>query len=441
MSQDTEHDLDFLSPRDAALKRVGSRKSYLAQKIILLFFIAFIVWALFSDLHEVTKGTGKVTSSTHLQTISNLEGGIVKEILVRDDQIVSEGQVLLRLDKTISQAKLTQDLENYYRLLATSERLRAQITNRRAFIPSQELRSFAPNLVLQEQERFRSNGMKKQNEYSIGQRDLEIKQQELQETEAKFKDAKRQRNFVKKQIEIAEPLAEKKIYARMDFIKLKRDLAEQDSQINLLKANLRRQSVAIKQARERLSQIQIRFHNEDLLELREVESRLAEARGAQIANRDRVSRTEIRSPIKGTIRDIKVRTIGGVIQPGEAIMDIVPLNDTLIIEAQIPPSDIGFIYEGMPATVKVTAFDSSTYGGLDAIIEEISADTITDKRDVTYYRVILRTKSNMLEKDGKFYSILPGMQVEVDILTGQKSILAYLMKPFTRALQSAMTER
>ena len=227
----------------------------------------------------------------------------------------------------------------------------------------------------------------------------------------------------------------------MDFIKLKRDLAEQDSQINLLKANLRRQSVAIKQARERLSQIQIRFHNEDLLELREVESRLAEARGAQIANRDRVSRTEIRSPIKGTIRDIKVRTIGGVIQPGEAIMDIVPLNDTLIIEAQIPPSDIGFIYEGMPATVKVTAFDSSTYGGLDAIIEEISADTITDKRDVTYYRVILRTKSNMLEKDGKFYSILPGMQVEVDILTGQKSILAYLMKPFTRALQSAMTER
>jgi adhesin transport system membrane fusion protein len=143
----------------------------------------------------------------------------------------------------------------------------------------------------------------------------------------------------------------------------------------------------------------------------------------------------------GTIRDLKVRTVGGAIQPGEAILDIVPLNDALIVEAQISPSEVGFVRVGLPATIKVTAYDSSTYGGLEGIVEQISPDTITDKREQSYFRVYLRTKSNMLVKKGQSHLIVPGMQVEVDILTGKKSILNYLMKPFLRAVENSMTER
>ncbi|MCE3231671.1 MAG: type secretion rane fusion protein HlyD family [Alphaproteobacteria bacterium] len=434
-------DLDFLPPRAAALLRVGHKKTYLAQKIIFLFFVFFMVWAYFSELHEVTKGTGKIISSTHLQTINNLEGGIVKEILVKDGQVVSQGQILVRLDTTISQSRYMQDLENFYRFLATSERLRAQIANMPSFIPSEELMLNAPNLALEEQKRFNASREKKQNEMNIANKDYEIKKQELKESKAKLEDAKQQYDFASEQVKIIKPLVDKKIYSKIDYIKTMRDLVEQEAQLKLLKVTVNRQMVAVKQAKDRRDQVKIRDHNDDLTELRDVEGKLAEARAAQTADRDRVTRTEIRSPIMGTIRDLKIRTVGGVIQPGEAILDIVPLNDTLVVEAQIAPGDVGFLHKGMHATIKVTAFDFGSYGGLDAIVEQISADTITDKRDQTYYRVLLQTNSNFLVKNGKAYPILPGMQVEVDILTGRKSVWNYFMKPFTRALQNALTER
>ncbi len=436
-----EQDLDFLPPRAAALFRVGNKKGYLAQKIILLFFIIFIVWAYFSELHEVTKGTGKIISSTHLQTINNLEGGIIKEILVRDDQVVQQGQVLVRLDTTIAQAKYYQDLENYYRFLATVERLRAQINNAESFFPSQELMTNASNLIPQEIERFRSNKLKRQNDIMIAQKDFEIKGRELEETKTKFADAKKQYAFVREQANLTQPLAESKIFSRIEYIKIMRDLNEQKTQLDLLKVSIKRLTVAVQQTKDRYDQVIIRYRTEDLQELREFEGKLAEAKGAQLIDKDRMMRSQIISPITGTIRDLKVRTVGGVIQPGEAILDIVPLNDTLIVEAQMAPSDMGFVRVGLSATIKVTAYDFSSFGGLDATVEQISPDAITDKREQSYFRVFLRTTSNVLVKDGKAHRIMPGMQVEVDILTGQKSILTYLFKPFLRALGNSMTER
>ena len=436
-----EQDLEFLPPRAAALFRVGNKKTYLAQKIILLFFLFFVIWAYFSQLHVVTKASGKIVSSSHIQTVNNLEGGIVKEILVREDQVVQQGQVLIRLDTTIAKAKYFQDLENYYRFLASVERLRAQINNTGAFFPSQELMLNAQNLANQEVERFRANMFRKQNEIMIARKDLEIKMQEWEETKTRYKDARNQYEYVAEQVKITKPLAEKKIFSRLDYIKTMRDMNEQKSQLDILKVTMKRLETAVKQSQDKLNQVSIRLHTEDLQELRDFEARLAEAKGAQTINKDRVMRTEIVSPIMGTIRDLKVRTVGGVIQPGEAMLDIVPLNDTLIVEAQISPSDVGFVHIGLPATIKVTAYDFSSFGGLEGVVEQISADTITDKREQSYYRIYLRTKSNFLEKNGRQYLIIPGLQVEVDILTGKKSILNYLMKPFLRAVDNSMTER
>lgn len=434
-------DLEFLPPRAAALLRVGNKKTYLVQKAIGIFFILFIFWAHYFQLHETTKGTGKVVAFSRTQTINNLEGGIIKEILVHDDEIVEPGQVLVRLDRTISEAKYLQDLENFFRFLAASERLQAQINNAKLFEASPYLKQNVPQIALQEEERFKSAQEKKQNDVDIATQDVQVKQEEVKETETKLKNIRDQYNLVLKQIQITEPLAKKKIYPEMDYLKVRRDMVEQKAQLESLKVMLKRQRATLKQANERLDQVYIRYRNDDLQELRDVEGKLAEARGAQTADWNRVFRTEIRSPVRGTVRDIKLRTVGGVVQPGEAIMDIVPLEDTLLIEAQIAPADIAFLHPGMPATIKITAYDFSNYGGLEAIVQEISPDTITDKREQNYYRILLHTKTNALVKNGKVMPILPGMQVEVDILTGQKSVLTYLMKPFLRALQNSMTER
>jgi len=299
----------------------------------------------------------------------------------------------------------------------------------------------APNLAKEESVRFASNLLKKQNDLNIARKDYEMKRQEMNEIKEKMNEVKEQYEYASEQVKIITPLAKNKIYSQMDYLKLMRDYSDQKAQLRVLKVNLKRLSVAVKQAKDRLDQVLIRYRTDDLQELRDIEGRLAEVRGAKTADQDRVARSEIRSPITGTIRDIKVRTIGGVVQPGEALLDIVPLNDTLIVEAQIAPSDVAFIRPGMTATIKVTAYDFSTYGGLEATVEHISADTITDKREQTFYRVLLQTKSNVLAKKGRLYAIMPGMQVEVDILTGQKSVLNYFLKPFLRAIDNSMTER
>lgn len=439
-SSHDDPNLDFLPPRVAALLRVGHKKTYLAQKIIFLFFTACIIWASFAELQQITKGIGKVKTSTHLQTINNFEGGIVKEILVHNDQAVSQGQVLLRLDTTISESKYRQDSENFYRLLAEAERLHAQISNMNSFIPSQELILNAPNLVAREQGRFQSNIQKKRSEINIARKDHQIKWQELNESIAKLIDAKEQYQITSEQVKITKPLADKKIYSRMDYLKGMRDLSDQKAQVNLLRVTVERQKAAVEQAKERLQQVPIRYHDEDLNELREIEERLAGARQAKTIALDRVTRTKVRSPITGVVRDLKAKSIGSTVQPGEALLDIVPLDDTLVVEAQISPSNIGFIRTGMPATIKVTTFDFSNYGGLDGVIEEISPDTITDNQEQAYYRVLLRTNSNVLVKDGVAHRILPGMQVEVNILSGHKSVMGYLLKPFTRALQNSLSE-
>ena len=436
-----EIDLDFLPPRAAALLRVGHKKTYLAQKAIFIFVVSFMAWAYFAQLHEVTKGSGKIISSSRIQTINNLEGGIIREVLVQDGQIVARGQVLVQLDTTISQAKYAQDLENYFRFLAAAQRLQAQVNGAQNFMPGAYVMANAPAIAAEEVERFRAAQAKKKNDMQIAVEDLGLKQQELAETVSKLKGLKKEYDLVVQQASIIKPLADQKIYSKIDYLKIQRDMVEQKAQMDLLKVTVKRQKLAITQAQERVNQIEIRTHNEDLEALKEMEGKEAEARGAQIMGGDRYKRGVIVSPINGVIRDIKLRTIGGVVQPGEAIMDIVPWEDTLLVEAQISPSDVAFLHPGMLATIKVTAYDFSSYGGLEATIQEISPDTITDKREQSFYRVLLRTKTNTIIKNGKMYPILPGMQVEADILTGQKSVLQYLGKPFSKALQNSLTEK
>jgi membrane fusion protein, adhesin transport system len=435
-----ESELEFLPPRAAAMLRTGQIKSYHAQKAILIFFLVFLVWSYFAELNEVTKGTGKIVTSSHIQTINNLEGGIVQDILVAEGEVVEQGQVLARMDTTMSRAKYAQDVENYYRYLAVAERLRTQINNQN-FAPSQELMQFAPVMVAQENERFRSMMAKKQNEIAIAAQDVAAKKAEMLETKARLDSMKAQHDLAVKQLELIQPLADRKIYSNLDFIKVKRDVAEQKAQMDSLQASTDRQNIALSQAQDRLNQIPIRYHNDDLQELRDIEVKLNDARGAQMADSNRIMRSEVRAPLKGTVRDIKVHTKGVTIQPGETIMDIVPLDDALLAEIQLPPADIASIRPGMSATIKLTAYDFSTYGGVDAMVVEVSPDTIEDKREQSSFRVMLRTNTSMLIKNGKSFPIKPGMQLEADILTGKKSVFKYLMKPFFKALTNSMTEK
>lgn len=441
MSKIPEDELEFLTPRKIALLRTGRDKAHLVQTIILIFFIIFIFWSSQAELHEVTKAAGKIVESTHIQNINTLEGGIVREILVRENQIVQPGQLLARLDKTVAKAKYDQDIQSYYRYLATLERIQAQLHKSPHFIPSQEIVTNAPGFASQENERFQSNMKQKQTDITIAKQDFLMKKQELKETKAELEDAQEQYAYAIQQQRIIQPLANKMIYSKMDYLKLMRDLSDQRTQLYRKKASLKRLETAVQQSKKKLEQVTSRYHNEELQDFRDAQNKLMEMKANLVVDRDRIMRTDIRSPVRGTIRDLKMRTIGSTLQPAEPLLDIVPLNDTLIVEVQVSPTDIGFIHIGMDALVKVTAYDFGSYGGLDAVIEAISPDTVTDKKEQTYFRVLLRTKSNTLIKNGKFYTIMPGMQVEANILTGSKSILKYLMKPFLKAFDNAMTEK
>lgn len=367
--------------------------SHLILFAVLLFILVFIVWANHAVLDEVTTGEGKVIPSSQIQVIQNLEGGIVKDILVREGDIVQKGQTLMYLSDTLF-------LSKYNELIKKQEDLEIELTRIKAEIDDSPLTYDAeiiknnPDLVAAEIALYKAReGEKKQME-----QDIELATKELNMTE---------------------PLVEKGAVSPVEVLRLKRTVSE-------LKGELRAYE---SKTHER--------YNEARGEYLRVKEEL-------LAADDRLQRTVVRSPVKGIIKQLKINTVGGVIQPGMDILEIVPLDETLLIEAKIKPDDIGFIHPNQRAMVKISAFDFSIYGGLEGTVEQISADTIIDEKDkdpTSYYLIRVRTKKNYLGSEQNPLNIIPGMQATVDIKTGQKTVMDYLLKPLLKTKQKALRER
>jgi adhesin transport system membrane fusion protein len=396
----SREDLEYVKSARAALKGDRVVGANLLLIAIIGVFVAFVVWAARAEIDEVTKGAGKVIPSSSIQTIQNLEGGIVSEILITEGSRVEKGEIILRIDDTLSASSYRENLAKSQALEASLARLSAEAKGEKEIRFSEALIQARPDLVKRETELFNKREKEISEQSGIINRSFRLASDELTMTI---------------------PLVQKGIVSRVEQLRLEREVNELKGKLSELIGGTQQEAM------EKYNETKGQWEElEEVLEGRE----------------DRVRRTQVRSPVTGTVNELYMNTIGGVVQPGEPIADIVPDNETLLVEAKIRPSDIAFLSPGQEATLKFSAYDFAIYGGLKGTVEHISADTIQDEIDQQhYYMIKVRNAEGRLMKDGDELPIIPGMTVEVDVLTGSRTVLQYLLKPIHRMRFNSLRER
>ena len=395
----------------------------------------FVVWASLAQVDEITRGTGRVIPSSQAQLVQAAEPSVIADILVRSGETVEEGQVLVRLDASSADSELGQLQAENERLAARADRLTGEATGSRlgcgAGTVCAEERSLQAARVSAARSREASLAA------AIEQRRRD--QREAQATIASLQDSVR---LAQEQVSMLEPLAQQGIVPQTELLTARRELVDVRGRLSAAQQASARASASISEAQADLAAARADFRQQALNERSEVATRIAvnaeTIRGAEA----RLDRNELRAPASGIVNDVQITTVGGFVNAGEMIMQVVPVGDRLLVEARVSPRDIGFVSVGDPANVKVTAFDFATYGGLRGEVREISADSIYDEVErEAYYRVIVETDSSVIRKGGQTFPIVPGMIADVEIITGRRSILTYLFKPITRGLNQSLTER
>jgi adhesin transport system membrane fusion protein len=437
---------DWIDPADAD-RRGFWFFGHVLLYLVAAFVVCFLIWADTAVLDEVTRGQARVIPSSQVQLIQNLEGGILADVLVREGDIVEKGQVLLRIDNTRAVSDLGDLRQQYLHLSAVIARLEGELAGKASseieFPP--ELTAQAPGLVEAERAQAEIRRDQLDNQLGILQQQLVQKQQELESYVLKLKNVKRSLSLAQQQLKIKRPLAEQGVISQVELLQAQRDVNELQTEMDATQSAIPQTEAQVKEQENRLNEHRSTFRSEAADELSKHRAEFASVQEQLTANTDRVKRTEVQSPMHGTVKEIKIRTIGGVIRPGEDLMEIVPLEDSLLIEARIKTTDSGFVHLDQKAVVKFDTYDYSIYGGLDAVVEFKSSDAIEEevqgKRE-RFFRVRLRTDKSYLEgKEGKQLAIGPGDTATVDILTGQKTVLQYLMLPILRTRNSAFSER
>lgn len=407
-----------------------------------VFLLIALIWANFAVLDVVTVAQGKVIPSRNIQTIQNLEGGIVKDIKVKVGQVVNAGDVIMVIDDTRFTSELKEGEVQTAALKAKIERLSAEANGQDLHFSSDFAKKY-PQFVNQEENLYNSRKQELNVKLNIIKDEISQHSQELIAMKDKKGQLQRSLELLTKELNLTRPLLAQGAVSEVDLLRLERSVNDMKGDLDQTTIAIPKLEATLAGAQKKIDELTFGFKTDaqkDLNAARAEYSRLSEG---NIAAQDRVSRTTVRSPVRGTVNQIKVNTIGGIVQPGQDLIYIVPLDDTLLIEANVRPADVGFLRPGLPATVKISAYDFSIYGGLKAVVEHISADTITDEKGNPFYQIRVRTtdRSYLIGKRGEHLEIIPGMSATVDILTGHKTVLEYLLKPIIKAKQNAMRER
>ena len=436
-----DQDLFFMSEVDAAVRRKGHAFAYILSLSVAVLLVLFVVWARFTVLDEVTRGMGQVVPSQRVHVIQNLEGGIIQEILVDENQIVNKGDTLARIDNTVAASHFREAAAKAIEHRAAILRLTAEINGETSVDFSAEDQDFDPQLLQDQKAIFDARRRQLDVEVNVLRAQLNQRKQEIVEMQSRREQLERSLSLAREQRAAVKPLVDQGVYPRTDFLAIERDISSLQGDIDALRLGIPRIKQSAEEAEKRIEQRRAELQAQALDELNRRRVELNSLREIMAAGEDRVTRTDVRSPVRGTVKQLLLSTVGGVVRPGESIMEIVPLDDTLLIEARIRPADIAFLHPGQKAMLKISAYDFSIFGGLEGYVEAISADTIEDERGESFYNVKLRTKTNTMIYRGESLPIIPEMTASVDILTGKKSVLAYLMKPILRMKQNALRER
>lgn len=435
-----EKDYEFMNSLSSAILEQSPRHISKILKIWLFTIFALIVWASFASIDEITRGDGKVIPYGQNQVIQNLEGGIVESILVDEGQSVEAGQVILKISNATSTSSSRTNEMKYQELTAKRLRLYAEANN----LPFKAIATDDQELQKQielARKLYNSNKIETEAKDNSFVQQIEQRKQEYKEAQARIRSLQKSLEFVTEEIKMTEPMVKEGIKSKVDFLKLKREANGIENDIEASSLSLPRLSSAIEEYRQKRVEATQLFINKSKEELNKVSAEIARLKTQQIEFSDKVERTMVKSPVDGIVQKLFVHTVGGVVKPGADLLEIVPTNKKLFLEIKIKPSDIAFIHPGAEAKVKISAYDYAIHGGLVGKVVNISPDTITDKKENTFYLIHIVTEKNYLGTKEHPLNIIPGMTANVDIVTGKKTVMQYILKPILKSKQYVFSER
>ncbi|MCP3952190.1 MAG: HlyD family type I secretion periplasmic adaptor subunit [Desulfobacterales bacterium] len=424
----------------AAVNADSPARSNIVLYVITLVAVSLLVWTSFAEIDERTRGVGRLIPSQQIQTVQNLEGGIVKEILVNEGETVEKGQILVVIDNTGAGSSFAESKTVINELKARAVRLAAE-AGIQPFTTESGGDGELFGLLLKEKRLYETNVRRKQSEIAILQQRLKQRKIELSESRLDAKILSKSQKMIDREIKLTEPLYKKRLVSELEFIQLRQKSLDKRHELESAKKKAENLGSQINEAKNQIDEVEDRHRGEAQEEYNKVMAEIDRLARTQVAIEDRVDRTNVRSPVNGTVKQLMVSTEGGVVRPGENIMEIVPYEKVLLVEAKIKPSDRAFIYPGQKAVVKITAYDYTIYGGLNGTVTNISADTITGERQEEYYLVHIKTEKNFLGTDDTVQKIMVGMTAHAEIITGKRTIMHYLLKPILRAKANALRER
>jgi adhesin transport system membrane fusion protein len=435
-----EEDVDFATDIRASILAQTPQGGRMIIWATLVLLLIFLIWASFSELEEVTRGEGKVVPSSHVQVIQNLEGGIVSEILVNVGDTVKKDQLLVRIDETRFSSSFEENRAKYLSNKAKSARLKAEATGTALVIPADVLKE-RPDIAARERQLYDSRRMELNSSTEIKRQQVSQRSQEIKELQAKLAELTRTYSLLQKEISMIRPLVKQGAASDVEVLQLERQASQMEGEIDRIRHEIPRAQSRFEESQIAVRELTLNYKNKSNTESNETLRELDESASTSLALKDRLDRTSVRSPVDGIVNRLMVRTVGGVVQPGMDIVEIVPQHGSLVVEAKIKPSDIAFLRPGQKATIKFSAYDYTVYGSLEAKLEHIGADSITDEKGNSFFLVRLKTDKNYLGTAKQPLPIMPGMVTTVDILTGKKTVLSYILKPVLKARYMALRER
>ena len=427
---------------EEALEPVSSGAKWII-KLLLLMLILFLTWAALFEIEIIASGNGKIVPISTVQRLQSLESGIISEILVHEGEIVKKGDVLFRLNPAQAKGDVAQVQATREGLMAAIARLQAETEGTQPGYPESLKQSEDGRKVIATEERLRIERAETLNaQISVLQQQKAQKVSEAEDFRGRLPQTKKSLELVKEQLRLVKPLEKMGAVSPTELIQLSKEEANLQSQLVSITQGQVTAEAQMGESDARIRGMLNQFRSEAREDMTKRQVLLNSLEGGLAAKEDVLVRTEIRSPVNGIIKILYVTTVGGVASAGRTLAEVVPLDDTLMVEAKVRPADIAFILPELPAKVRITAFDSGLYGAMEAVVERISPDSQTDERTGTvYYIIYVRTRENSIKTPQGDLSILPGMVAEVDVITGNRTVLDYLLQPITRGLQTALRER
>ncbi len=437
----TRLEMSFANNLQGALESSARRSAWTTLMLVSALLLSLLLWASLAAIEEVTSGIGKVVPAQQLQVAQSLEGGIVRELAVREGDRVEQDQILMRIDDTGFASRVGELQQRRLALAAELTRLKAEAALEPDVKFAPELATAAPAAIESERAAFRARREKLRQEKQLLEQQLTQRVQEQAELEARAQKLDSQIVPLQRELDLNRRLSTKGNVPEVDILRLERLYAEIDGDRKITAASLPRMQAAVAEAQTRIASADTAFAAQVGEKIAAVQSDLSVIEETLKAAQDKVVRTAVRSPVRGVVNKLAVTTLGAVVQPGQALAEIVPLDEALLVEARVRPKDVAFVHAGQKATVKLTAYDYMIYGSLEGKVERVSPDTIKDEKGEPFYQVMVRTLKTHLGTDQKPLPVIPGLVATVDIQTGSKTVLSYIAKPILRARHEAFRER